>query len=36
VFLMKTRDFLHENCAKCREFVCSVLKKVCFRTVIWV
>jgi len=26
VFLVKTRYFLHENCAKSREFVCSVLK----------
>jgi len=25
VFLVKTRDSLHENCAKCREFVCSIL-----------
>ena len=28
VFLVKTRDFLHENCAKCRE-LCVVFWKKC-------
>ena len=28
VFLVKTRDFLHENCAKCRK-LCVVFKKKC-------
>ena len=36
VFLVKTRDFLHENCAKCRELCVVFWKKVCFRTAVWV
>ncbi len=35
VFLVKTRYFLHENCAKSRE-LCVVFWKKCFRTAIWV
>ncbi len=32
----ENKIFLHENCAKKQRIVCSVLKKVCFRTAIWV